>query len=257
MTAEKIAIISGKGGVGKTVLTANLGSIMSHLLDKEVIIIDTDVSGSHLGLHLGFYSNPATISSVLKGEHSPEESLYEHETGLKVVPGALKYDDIKDVDVYHLDKVLEEFEDNADIILLDCGPGVDRETSAAIRSADKVLYISKPSFASVIDVVRTDSLVDELGKDSIGIVLNMVKGEKHELGPSEIESFTDMEVFGKIPYDSVVEESLSQGTPVSVYDPHSKASRAFEDLAAKLLDEEPVQERRTVFRRLREIIPGL
>ncbi len=257
MTAEKIAVISGKGGVGKTVLTANLGSVMSHVFDEDVIVVDTDVSSSHLGVHFGFYSNPATLNSVLKGDHSPEESIYEHETGLKIVPGSLNYDDIKDVDVHGLDKVISEFEDKSDIILLDCGPGVDRETSAAIRGSDKVIYVSKPSFTSLIDVMRTDSLVEELEKDSVGIVLNMVKGKKHEVSPSEVESFTGMEVLGEVPHDNRVEESTSKGVPVTVYDPHSKASRSIEKLAADLLDREAPSDRRSFYRRLRKIIPGL
>lgn len=257
MSAEKIAIISGKGGVGKTALTANLGSVLSHVFDKEVIIIDTDVSSSHLGIHFGFYSNPATLNTVLKGKHSAEESVYEHETGLKIVPGTLNYDDIRDVDVYDLHKVVEEFEEQADIILLDCSPGVDRETSAAIRSVDKVIYVSKPSFTSVIDVLRAHSLVDELDKESIGIVLNMVKNKKYEIDTEEIESFTDMKVLGKVPHDELVEESTSRGVPITIYDPYAKASRAIEDLAGKLIGEEPKKKRNDIFRKIREFIPGL
>lgn len=257
MVAEKIAIISGKGGVGKTMLTANLGSAMSHIFEKEVIIIDTDVSGSHLGINLGFYSNPATINSVMKGEHKAEESVYEHETGLKVVPGALNYDDIKDVDVYDMKEVVENFEDKADVVILDCSPGLDREASAAIRAADKVLYIAKPSFTSVIDVLRTRSLVDELEKESVGVVLNMVKGKKYEIDRSEIESFTDLDVIQKIPHDEAVEKSSNQGAPVVVYDPHSKASRAIEKLTADILNEEPKIKRNGFFRKLRQLLPGL
>ncbi len=257
MTAEKIAIISGKGGVGKTVITANLGSVMSHVFDEDVIVIDTDVSSSHLGIHFGFYSNPATLNSVLKGNHKPEEGVYEHETGLKIVPGSLNYDDIRDVDVYNMEEVIKEFEDKADVILLDCGPGIDRETSAAIRSADKVLYVSKPSFTSLIDVMRTDSLVDELDKETMGIVLNMVKGKKHEIDSSEVESFTDMKVLAEVPHDNLVEESTSKGVPVSIYNPHAKASRSIEDLAGRLLGKEPEKKKWGIYRKFREFLPGL
>jgi septum site-determining protein MinD len=257
MGAEKIAVISGKGGVGKTTISANLGTVMAHVLDRDVTIIDTDISSSHLGVHMGFQQNPATINSALKGEHDISESVYEHETGVDVVPGALNYADAKDVDVYDLPELVATFEDEADVILLDCSPGLDRETSAALRSADKVLYVSRPSFTSIIDVIRAQSLVDDLGRDSVGIILNMVRGENYEVGESEIESFTELPVIGAIPFDTSVEESASQGTPAVVFDPHCPASRAIEDLAIDLLDADIEKRRDTVFRRVREFVPRL
>lgn len=257
MTTEKIAVISGKGGVGKTTLSANLGTVMSHVLDRDVTIIDTDISSSHLGVHMGFHFNPATINSALKGEHDIEESVYEHESGVKIVPGALNYDEAKDVDVYGLPDLVERFEDDSDVLLFDCSPGLDRETSAALRAADKAVYVSRPSFTSIIDVIRAQSLVDELGRESMGVVLNMVRGKKYEISTPEIESFTEMDVIGAIPYDTSVEKSAAQGTPVVIFDPHCRASRAMEDLAISLLDESPEKRRDSFFRRVREVVPRL
>ncbi|MDY6778649.1 MAG: cell division ATPase MinD [Candidatus Nanohaloarchaea archaeon] len=255
--AHKIAVISGKGGVGKTTISANLGSTLAHVFDREVTVIDTDVSSSHLGIHLGFHYNPATINSVLRGEHDVEESIYEHDTGVNVVAGALNYEKTKDIDVSDLVDLVEEFERDSDIVLLDCSPGLDRETSAALQASDEALYVSRPSFTSVIDVVRTQSMVEELGRESIGVVLNMVKGRKHEITRSEIEGFTDLEVVGEIPYDETLEQSAAQGTPVTVMDPHSKASRAIEDLAVDVIGEDPAKKRDNLYRRMRRLLPRL
>lgn len=256
MPPEKIAIISGKGGVGKTSLSANLGSALSHLWDKDVLVIDTDISNSHLGLHLGFHYNPATINTVLSGKHDIEESIYEHETGVKILPGALNYDDAKEVDIYNLEGIMDEFE-HLDVILLDCSPGLNRNTTAALRNADKALYVSKPSFSSVIDVARSKSMVEDLGKDSLGVVLNMVKGRGHEVSRDEIEGFTGLDVIGEIPYDENVEKSSAQGIPVTVFDPHCQASRAIEDLAVEILDLDPDKKRTGFFRKIRETLPYL
>lgn len=257
MAAETFAFISGKGGVGKTTLAANVGAVMSHVLDYETTIVDTDVSSSHLGIHMGFHSNPATINSVLKGDHSLEEGVYKHDSGVNVVPGALTYDDAKDVDVYKLPEVVEELEEEADVVLLDCSPGLDRETSAAIRAADTVVYVSRPSFTSVMDVIRAQSLVEELETDSVGLVLNMVRGKQYEIAPDEIESFTDLAVIGRVPFDDTLEKAAAQGTPVTMYDPHTTSSRALEELAIHLLDEDPERKRGGFYRRMREILPGL
>lgn len=257
MPPETIALLSGKGGVGKTSISANLGSIMAHVFDKDVVIIDTDVTSSHLGVHMGFHYNPATITSVLKGEHDAEESVYEHDTGVKVVPGALNYDDVKDVDVHDIGEVIETVAEGADYAILDCSPGLDREASAALRASDRALYVSRPSFTSVIDVVRANSLVEQLETPAIGVVLNMVRGKKHEIGHDEIESFTGLSVVGSIPYDDNMEESAAQGTPITIYDPHSPASRAIEDLAVELMDEDPQKKPGGFMRRIRELVPRL
>lgn len=257
MSVETIAIISGKGGVGKTTISANLGSVLAHVFDRDVVVVDTDMTSSHLGVHLGFQYNPATISSVLRGDHDVEESIYEHDTGVKVVPGALNYEDVKDVDVHGLDEVIEQVKEQADIVILDCSPGLDRGTSAALRASDRVLYVSRPSFTSVLDVIRAQSLVEELGGNSIGVVLNKVRGKRHEIGDSEIRSFTGLDVVGRVPFDENLEESAAQGTPITVYDPHAPASRAMEELAVELFDEDPEKVRDGFFRRVRRSLPGL
>lgn len=243
--------------MGKTSISANLGSVMAHVFDKEVVIIDTDVTSSHLGVHMGFHYNPATITSVLKGEHDPEESIYEHETGVKVVPGALNYEDVKDVDVHDLGEVIEKVARDADYAILDCSPGLDREASAALRASDRALYVSRPSFTSVIDVVRANSLVEELETPALGVVLNMVRGKKHEIDHDEIENFTGLSVIGSIPYDDTLEESAAQGTPITVYDPHSPASRAIEELAIEIMGGDSGKKRGGLIRRIRELVPGL
>ncbi|MCJ7478717.1 MAG: cell division ATPase MinD [Candidatus Nanohaloarchaeota archaeon QJJ-7] len=257
MAEETIAILSGKGGVGKTSISANLGSILSHVFDKEVVIIDTDVTTSHLGVHMGFHYNPATITSVLQGEHDPEESVYEHETGVKVVPGALNYDEVKEVDVYNIGEIIDTVAEGADYAILDCSPGLDREASAALRASDQALYIARPSFTSVIDVVRTDSLLEDLETPAMGVVLNMVRGKKHEIGHDEVESFTGIDVIGSIPYDDAMEESAAQGTPLAIYEPDSPASRAIEDLAVEIIGGESEKKRSGLVRKIRELFPRL
>lgn len=257
MTHDALAVISGKGGVGKTTLCANLGTIMAEVMDRDVIMVDTDISSSHLGMHMGLHYNPATVNSVLQNQHDIEEGMYEHETGVKVVPGALSFEDVKDVDVHSMEDIVNRYKDMADIVLLDCSPGLDRETSAALRSCDSALYVSRPSFTSIVDVVRTESLVDQLGGESHGVVLNMVKGRNHEISRDDVENFTGMDVRAEIPYDETVEESAAQGAPVTVYDPHTRASRAIERLAIDILDEDDNMERKSVERRLRELLPRL
>lgn len=78
-----IGVISGKGGVGKTTVVANLGVILASEFKKDVIIVDCNISTSHLALYLGMYYCPITLNQVLKGEAKIEDAMYEyHVSGL-------------------------------------------------------------------------------------------------------------------------------------------------------------------------------
>ena len=84
-----IGILSGKGGVGKTTLTGNLAVELAKL-GKEVYAIDCNISTSHLGMYFGFYDYDITLNDVLRGSHEIEDSIYEHKSGVKIVPGSLR-----------------------------------------------------------------------------------------------------------------------------------------------------------------------
>jgi septum site-determining protein MinD len=71
-----IGIVSGKGGVGKTTIVANLGAALASFYKKRVIIVDCNVTTSHLGLYLGMYYHPVSLNQVLRGEASMDDAIY-------------------------------------------------------------------------------------------------------------------------------------------------------------------------------------
>jgi len=86
--AKIYAIISGKGGVGKTTTTINLG-ISLNLLGEDVIIIDANLTTPNIGIHLGAPIVPTTINRVLNNQAKLEDAIYEHESGTKIMPASL------------------------------------------------------------------------------------------------------------------------------------------------------------------------
>ena len=86
-----IGILSGKGGVGKTTLTSNLGAAMTRVFGKRVVIVDSNVRTSHLGLHLGLYEDlPLSLRDVLNNDVHPAYAIYVHpQTGIRVLPSTL------------------------------------------------------------------------------------------------------------------------------------------------------------------------
>ena len=227
--------MSGKGGVGKTTLVVNLGAVLAQHFKKKVTAVDCNVTASHLGLHLGMYYWPATLNKVLRGENSVEEAIYKHFSGMKVIPASLSLVELEGVDVGKIKNGIEPvFEDN-DLVLLDTSPGLGREAISALKSSEEVIYVTTPFFPSVLDVVRTHEVAKELGVKPIGVVLNMVKRERHEMSKVEVEQLTGLPVIATVPYDKNVEKSLVTKMPVVNLNPNAAASKEFFKLAASLI----------------------
>ncbi|MFH8092887.1 MAG: AAA family ATPase, partial [Candidatus Aenigmatarchaeota archaeon] len=160
-----ISIVSGKGGVGKTTLTINLGAVLASEYKTNTTIVDCNISTSHLGLYLGIYYSPITINKVLMGEANIEESIYEHFTGMKIIPASLSLKDLSGVDVFGLKNAIKDLEGKTDIILLDAAPGLGREALSAIRASDEVLFVTTPFIPAVMD--NADYFSDEINVSAV------------------------------------------------------------------------------------------
>jgi septum site-determining protein MinD len=233
-----ISVISGKGGVGKTTLVINLGAALASKFKKDVIIVDCNVTASHLGLYLGMYYYPVSLNHVLSGEARIDKAIYNYSIpGLRIIPASLSLNDLKGVDVAELKKHIKELFGTADIILLDGAPGFGREVMAAIQASDEVLFITTPYVPTLIDTIKCFNAASDIGAKPLGIVLNMYDGRRHELLPGEIEQMVELPVISQIPRDKNVPRSLAAKIPVVEYSPRSKASREMLRLAAHLVGE--------------------
>jgi len=232
-----ISILSGKGGVGKTTVTANIGVALT-MLGKSVTIIDANITTPHLGINFGIFNYPITLNDVLKGKvNSVVDAMYFHDTGLRIIPSALNVEELYGVDIMDLEKVVQKVP-MSDFVLIDSAPGIGREAIAAIQAAQELLYVTNPNIAAVTDIVKVSEVAKRLGKKQLGIVINSVKRKMHELTVDEIEEFTGLPVLAMIPYDNAIEKALSLGKTVVEYNPYSNASIEFMKLAAKLAGEE-------------------
>ena len=230
-----IDVCSGKGGVGKTTVAANLGLALQNFGGK-VAVVDCNLTTSHLSLLFGNYNFPVTLNSFLRNEARLEDAIYTHTSGLKVVPASLELKDIMDVDVNNLKEKLREIFYDFDIVLLDSAPGLGKEALIALQAADEVLFVANPYIPSLVDIVKCNQLIGSIESKpmSLGIILNRVKDKKYEISNEEIMQFTELPVIGSIPEDENILESTNKKTLVTISRRNSSASKAFLRIGAKI-----------------------
>jgi len=231
-----IGVMSGKGGVGKTTVVTNLSTVLSKL-KKSVTVVDCNVTTAHLSMHFGVYFNPMTLNDVLKNEASIESVMLTHFSGVKIVPASMNLSDLVGVDISTLDSKLRNFFQDDDFVFLDIAPGFGKEAISAMKASEEALIVTTPTMPAVADVVRMKSVLEDLGIDMIGIVLNKVTGKKFELNDKEIVQLTRLPILVKIPFDHKIQESLAAKIPLVMYDKGCKASIEFQRLAFLLLGE--------------------
>lgn len=257
--ARVICILSGKGGVGKTTVALNLGTVLAQYYKKSVTLVDCNLTTSHLGLYLGMYYCPLTLNKVLKGEADIEDAMYDHFSGMKIIPSSLSVNDLGDVDIALLKDKIANIGDKNDIIFLDAGPGLGREVLAALKACDEAIFVTTPYVPSVMDIIKCQELINEIGIKPLGIVLNMVNREKYEMTIGEIEQLTRLPVIASIPYDKNVNKSMASKIPVITLNPKTNASRELFRLGATLIGEVPREESlfSRILQRIRRPKPGL
>ena len=233
-----IAVVSGKGGVGKTTMVANLGSALAKM-GKNVIILDANLTTPSLGLHMGVPLYPITLHDVLKGRANIKDAVYTHESGVKIVPAGLSLKDMRGVDSKDLPNALLDLLGSAEIILLDASAGFGRETLASIESADEMIVVTNPEMSAVTDALKASKIADQLGTRNAGFILNRVSGRKHEMSRRDILGMLDNIPFlGEVPEDLAVQRAVASRVPVIHHNPRSAASNEIMRIAATIVGEE-------------------
>jgi len=218
-----LAIIGGKGGIGKTTLTSNLSAALTDL-GHDVVAVDANLTTPNLGLHLGMHLAPKTLHDVLRGKSRLKDAIYPHASGVKVVPGSMALEDLRGVDVGKLPEVALNLIGNADFVIFDSAAGLGREAISAISAADEILIITNPDLPSVTDALKTVKIAEGMHKKIVGVAVNK----------EEIEEMCGYPVIAEIPEDKAVVKSIAAKHPAVHLYPNSPASSEIRRLAHTL-----------------------
>lgn len=228
-----ITVSGGKGGVGKTTVTSNLGYALSEM-GVDAVVVDANLTNPNLGFHLGIPLYPVTLHDVLKDDAHITEATYIHNSGLRVVPAGISVNDLRDTAPGNLKDVLTDTIGEPEIVLIDCAAGLGNEAVNAIEASDEVLLVTNPNLPAVTDALKTASIAEDSGTHVLGTVLNRHEGKEHELKPREVEEMIGHPVVSVVPEKDIMKESVTRKSTVLDHMPDHNISHKFRGLAADI-----------------------
>jgi len=230
-----IVIASGKGGVGKTTTAVNLGAAINHF-GKDVLVIDGNLTTPNVGLHLGSPEVPVNLNHVMLRKVQPENAIYEHESGMKILPASLSIKDLRKIDYSDLKDFRKDFKTMSDYIIVDSAAGLGIEALSALELADEIIIVTNPEMPAITDALKLIKMAEELKKPIKGIIVTRVKRNEIELTPDTVRDMLEAPILGMIPEDQCVQESIAMKDAVVHTHPKSSSARAYKEIASKIVN---------------------
>jgi len=231
---RSIGIVSGRGGVGKSILAVNLGAVLTKRGVKN-IIIDADISNPSIGLHLGLPYSPTGLQDVLlEHKHFRDAILAHPSTGMRVLPASLKY--TRGVTLRNLARVVNEVGKAYEFTIVDSPPGLTEDVLHIVDACDEIVVVTTPDVPGVSSATKIIALCRAGKKTVRGIVVNRCTGAPFELTVREIESMAEAPVLVRIPEDRTIPASISMRVPAVYYASDSPASRKLVEFALSFVE---------------------
>src|SRR3989338_1069706 len=230
--AKIIGFISIKGGVGKTTTVANLGFILANDFKKKVLVVDGNFSGPNLALHFGFTKPNYTLHDALAGKINLQKAIYEHSSGLHILPASLF---AHSVDCSKFHQYIASLRGHYDLILIDSSPTLNQEMLATIMASDELFVLTTPDYVTLASTMHAIKVARQKRTYISGIILNKVKGKKYELSLESIQDSTKVPIVSVLNDEEKLLEALAQNKPLAHLKPNNDVAVEYKKLAAALI----------------------
>ncbi|MBR0410113.1 MAG: septum site-determining protein MinD [Eubacterium sp.] len=239
--SEVIVITSGKGGVGKTTTTANIGTGLARL-GKRVVMIDTDIGLRNLDVVMGLENRIVyNLVDVVEGNCRIKQAMIKDKrySNLFLLPSAQTRDKTS-VSPEQMKKLVDELRDEFDYIILDCPAGIEQGFKNAIAGADRALIVTTPEVSAIRDADRIIGLLQANELKKIELVVNRIRMDMVKRGDmmsvDDVIDILAIDLIGVVPDDESIVIATNEGEPLVGND--SEAGRAYENICKRLLGEE-------------------
>jgi septum site-determining protein MinD len=260
MSARVITITSGKGGVGKTTTTANLGVALA-MRGKKVVCIDADIGLRNLDVVLGLENRIVyDLVDVVEGRCRLRQAMVRDKrfSDLYLLPAAQTRDKTA-VQPGEMVRVCEKLRPEFDFVLIDSPAGIEQGFRNAIAPADEAVIVTTPEVSAVRDADRIIGLIEAAEKDSMKLLLNRLRPEmvrrEDMLSIDDVLEVLAIDLLGVVPEDEQVIVSTNRGRPLAL-EGRSRAGQAYHNVVSRLLGEDvPLLdiERESFFSRVRRL----
>lgn len=238
--SEVIVVTSGKGGVGKTTATANLGTGLAKL-NKKVVMIDTDIGLRNLDVVMGLENRIVyNLVDVIEGNCRRKQALIRDKRypNLYLLPSAQTRDKTA-VTPEQMKKLTDDLREYFDYILLDCPAGIEQGFKNAIAGADRAIVVTTPEVSAIRDADRIIGLLEANDIKKIELLINRLRMDMIRRGDmmsvDDVVEILAANLAGAVPDDENVVISTNQGEPLA--GDETRAGQAFLNICRRITGE--------------------
>lgn len=239
--SEVIVITSGKGGVGKTTTTANLGTALAQN-NQKVVLIDTDIGLRNLDVVMGLENRIVyNLVDVVEGKCKLKQALIKDKKypNMFLLPSAQTRDKTS-VSPEQMVELVNELKDDFDYVILDCPAGIEQGFKNAIAGADRALIVTTPEVSAIRDADRIIGLLEANGVTEMDLIVNRLKVDMVKRGDMmSIEDVVDIlsiDLIGAVPDDDNIVVATNKGEPLAGTD--CLAGKAYTNICKRVMGQE-------------------
>jgi septum site-determining protein MinD len=242
MTGRTIVITSGKGGVGKTTATANIGTALA-LRGHKVVVVDTDIGLRNLDVVMGLENRIVyDLVNVIEGECKVHQAMIKDKSKneLYLIPAAQTREK-NSIDPQQLRELCATLEQEFDYVLMDCPAGIEQGFKNAVTAAKEAIIVTTPEVSAIRDADRVIGLVESSGLHRPQLIINRINPDMVKRGDmmdqKDVVGLLAVEMLGLVPADQRAITAANRGVPV-VHDKKAASGAAFLRIAARVDGEE-------------------